>query len=218
MAVRRLPRTRYDVPKRVVDVVGATVMLTVTGPVILVAAVAVLLTMGSPVLYRDQRIGGGGRPFELLKLRTMRALRPGESVPDSDHARLTRVGRFLRATSVDELPSLLNVLRGEMSLVGPRPLPARYLDRYTPRQARRHDVRPGLTGWAQVNGRNAVGWEERLELDGWYVDHRSLRLDLRILAMTPTRLFRRPGITHPGHPTMPEFTRTVSEGRPGSAP
>ncbi len=186
--------------------IGSVALLGVAAPVLVVAAAAVLLTMGSPVLYRDRRVGRAGRTFELLKFRTMRPLRPGETVPDSDHVRITRVGRVLRRTSIDELPSLLNVLRGDMSLVGPRPLPVRYLDRYTATQARRHDVKPGITGWAQVNGRNAVSWAEKFTLDVWYVDHSSLRLDLRILMMTVLGLLRREGISYEGHATMPEFT------------
>jgi sugar transferase EpsL len=192
--------------KRASDVIGSVALLGVAAPVLVVAAAAVLLTMGSPVLYRDRRVGRAGRTFELLKFRTMRPLRPGETVPESDHVRITRVGRVLRRTSIDELPSLLNVLRGDMSLVGPRPLPVRYLDRYTATQARRHDVKPGITGWAQVNGRNAVSWAEKFTLDVWYVDHSSLRLDLRILMMTVLGLLRREGISYEGHATMPEFT------------
>ena len=192
--------------KRASDVIGSVALLGVAAPVLVVAAAAVLLTMGSPVLYRDRRAGRAGRTFELLKFRTMRPLRPGETVPESDHVRITRVGQVLRRTSIDELPSLLNVLRGDMSLVGPRPLPVRYLDRYTATQARRHDVKPGITGWAQVNGRNAVSWAEKFTLDVWYVDHSSLRLDLRILMMTVLGLLRRQGISYEGHATMPEFT------------
>ena len=127
--------------------------------------------------------------------------------PDGDHKRLTRLGRLLRATSIDELPSLVNVLRGEMSLVGPRPLPVRYLERYTSWEARRHEVRPGLTGWAQVNGRNAIDWDDRLDLDVWYVDHRSVGLDLRILARTVGTVLRHSGVNHANHATMPEFER-----------
>jgi lipopolysaccharide/colanic/teichoic acid biosynthesis glycosyltransferase len=135
----------------------------------------------------------------------MRKRRPGDIGSEADGGRLTRIGRILRATSIDELPTLWNVLKGDMSLVGPRPLLMRYLDRYTPRQARRHEVKPGITGWAQVNGRNAISWEEKFELDVWYVDNRSLRLDLRILAMTVFKVFNREGISRAGHATMPEF-------------
>jgi sugar transferase EpsL len=142
----------------------------------------------------------------------MRALRPGETIPESDHARITTVGRVLRSTSIDELPSLLNVLAGELSLVGPRPLPVRYLTRYTPEQARRLEVRPGITGWAQVNGRNELDWEERFELDVWYVDHRSFVLDARIVVKTIEKLVRREGIAHAGHATMPEFLGIADPG------
>jgi lipopolysaccharide/colanic/teichoic acid biosynthesis glycosyltransferase len=180
-------------------------LLAITAPVVLVAAAAVLVTLGRPVLFRQERIGRGGEPFELVKLRTMRAARAGDDGPETDRRRLTRLGSLLRATSVDELPSLLAVLRGEMSVVGPRPLPVRYLARYTDRQARRHEVRPGLTGWAQVHGRNRTGWDERLELDVWYVEHRSLRLDLRIIAKTMPVVLSRAGVTHQGHATMPEL-------------
>ena len=201
---------RYEVSKRAFDALAAAVLLVVLSPLLLAALLVVWLTMGSPVLFRDTRAGRAGRPFDLLKIRTMRDLRAGETVPESDRARITRVGRALRSTSIDELVSLVNVLRGEMSLVGPRPLPVRYVARYTARQARRLEARPGVTGWAQVNGRNAVGWDERFELDVWYVDHRSLRLDLRILGLTVRQVFSRSDIGHGDHATMPEFG--VAEG------
>jgi sugar transferase EpsL len=202
---------RFGYPKRPLDVTSSLVLLCLTAPVLVFAAVAVTVTMGMPAVYRDRRVGRGGRPFELLKFRTMRPLRPGESVPESDHARITRVGRVLRRTSIDELPSLINVLRGDMSIVGPRPLPVRYLDRYSTTQARRHEVRPGITGWAQVNGRNSVSWSERLTLDVWYIDHKTLRLDVQIVMMTVLALLRREGISHEGHATMPEFTGEIGE-------
>jgi lipopolysaccharide/colanic/teichoic acid biosynthesis glycosyltransferase len=148
----------------------------------------------------------------VVKFRTMRMPQPGEEGPESDDARLTRLGQVLRAASLDELPSLWNVVRGELSLVGPRPLPVRYLPRYSAEQARRHDVRPGITGWAQVNGRNLVGWDDRFALDVWYVEHRSLRLDLRILGRTAKQVVRRSGISPEGHTTMPEFDGPA--GRP----
>jgi lipopolysaccharide/colanic/teichoic acid biosynthesis glycosyltransferase len=200
-----------DIVRRCVDVVGAALGLVVAAPLLLGAAVAIRATLGAPVLYRAQRPGLGGRPFVLLKLRTMREPRPGEPRLASDGARLTRLGRLLRATSVDELPSLWNVLRGDMSLVGPRPLLMQYLDRYTPEQARRHEVKPGLTGWAQIHGRNAVGWTERFALDVWYVDHRSLRLDLQILARTVLKVLRREGIHAAGQATMGEFMGSAGE-------
>ena len=199
------PPEGYDALKRALDVAGATAGLALTSPLLLPAMLAVRLTMGSPVFFRQARPGKDGRPFELLKLRTMRQPRPGEEGPEHDAARLTRLGRLLRRTSIDELPTLLNVLRGEMSLVGPRPLLMRYLSRYTPRQARRHEVKPGVTGWAQIHGRNATSWEARFEHDVWYVENRALLLDLRILWRTVFAVLRREGIEQPGHATMPEF-------------
>jgi len=168
-------------------------------------ATLVALLLGTPVLFRQQRPGLGGRPFWLLKFRTMTEARDarGNLLPDA--ARLTAFGRFLRATSLDELPELLNVLKGDMSLVGPRPLLMQYLDRYTPEQARRHEVRPGITGWAQVNGRNAITWEEKFKLDVWYVDNWSLWLDIKIIFMTVWKIFKREGISQPGQATMEEF-------------
>jgi lipopolysaccharide/colanic/teichoic acid biosynthesis glycosyltransferase len=195
----------YDPLKRVMDVALGGAALAVTWPVIAAAAAAVRVSMGGPVFFRQQRPGRDGVPFELIKLRTMRDPRPGEHGPDADGQRLTPLGRVLRATSVDELPELINVLRGDMSLVGPRPLLMRYLERYSPEQSRRHDVKPGLTGWAAVNGRNAVDWEQKLELDVWYVDHRSLWLDLYILGLTVVRVLGRQGVSQEGHATMPEF-------------
>lgn len=194
-----------DLAKRGLDICGAAAALTLAGPVIAGAAVAVATSMGRPVLFRQDRPGIDGKTFRLAKFRTMRHPRPGEGGPEADAARLTRTGRFLRATSIDELPTLLNVLRGDMSLVGPRPLLVRYLPRYSPEQARRHQVRPGITGWAQVNGRNAIGWDEKLALDVWYVDNRSLWLDAKILALTILKVARRSDISSDGHATMPEF-------------
>jgi lipopolysaccharide/colanic/teichoic acid biosynthesis glycosyltransferase len=191
--------------KRLLDVAGALVLGLATLPLLALAALAVRLAMGSPVLYRQARAGLHGRPFTLLKLRTMRATAPGEDALASDGVRLTRLGRWLRATSVDELPQLWNVLRGDMALVGPRPLLPEYLPRYSAEQARRHEVRPGLTGLAQIRGRNGLPWPERLALDVWYVDHRSLRLDLAILLATAAAVVRRDGVSAAGHATMPEF-------------
>ena len=153
--------------------------------------------------------------FELVKFRTMRPAAPGDDGPESDGDRLTALGRVLRSTSLDELPTLLNVVRGDMSLVGPPPLPVRYLPRYSPDHARRHEVRPGVTGWAQVNGRNALSWDDQLDLDVWYVEHRSLRLDLRIIRDTVPGVMRREGIRADGHATRPEFPGPASR-RPGS--
>jgi lipopolysaccharide/colanic/teichoic acid biosynthesis glycosyltransferase len=167
-----------------------------------VVAVAVRLRLGRPVLFRQQRVGQHDVPFEVVKFRTMRDALDGRGRPLPDEERLTSLGRWLRATSLDELPELWNVLRGDMSLVGPRPLPVAYLPRYTERERRRHEVRPGITGWAQVNGRNLVDWDDRLELDVWYVEHRSLALDLRILWRTARAVVRREGISAEGHATM----------------
>jgi len=191
--------------KRLIDIFVSFLMLVLLAPVIAVVAVAVRLDVGAPVLFRQVRPGLHGRPFTLRKFRTMRGAGSGEPGSDGDQERLTPFGRRLRATSLDELPELWNVLCGDMSLVGPRPLLMRYLPLYSPEQMRRHDVRPGLTGWAQVNGRNALSWEEKFSLDVWYVDHRSLLLDFKILLMTVAAVFRRHGISNQDSATMPEF-------------
>ncbi|AVT32866.1 UDP-galactose phosphate transferase [Plantactinospora sp. BC1] len=193
---------RYDRRKRLLDLLVAAVLLVLLSPVLLGCAAAVALALGRPVLFRQSRPGRDGHLFELRKFRTMRPAGPGRT---SDADRLTRFGSWLRATSLDELPTLWNVLRGDMSLVGPRPLLVSYLDRYTPEQARRHEVRPGITGLAQVRGRNELSWEEKFRYDVEYVDRRCLRLDLRILLETVLRVLRRQGISAPGNPTMPEF-------------
>ncbi len=177
--------------KRALDVVGAGLGLLVLSPALVVIAAAVLAAQGRPIFFRQVRPGKAGKPFSLVKFRTMRAPRPGEVWYLTDDERITRIGRWLRSASLDELPELWNVLRGEMSLVGPRPLLVEYLDKYTPEEARRHDVRPGLTGWAVVNGRNAIRFRERLALDVWYVDHWSLWLDLRILMRTVAQVVMR---------------------------
>lgn len=192
--------------RRVLDVIGAMIVLIVTAPAMIAAAIAIRLTMGSPVLFRQERAGLRGRRFVLVKFRSMTVAAGKRDDPDDDAARLTALGRFLRTTSIDELPTLWNVLRGDMALVGPRPLPLRYVERYDNRQRLRLCVKPGVTGWAQVNGRNALSWEERFELDVWYVTNRTIRLDFRILLLTLTSLRRRDGISQPGHATMPEFT------------
>ena len=186
--------------KRFFDILLVVAASPVWVPVVVVVAAASLVAQGRPVFFFDLRAGLGGRPFRLVKFRTMRA---GEG---SDAERLTAFGRFLRATSLDELPELWNVLKGEMSLVGPRPLPVRYLPRYTPEQNRRHEVPPGLTGWAQVHGRNSLGWGEKFRYDVDYVDGRSLWLDAKILAMTVGQVLARRGISHEGEATMGEFT------------
>lgn len=175
-------------------------------PLQLAVAALVALTMGFPVLFRQERAGKGGVPFTFLKFRTMLS---GDG-PDAE--RITRVGRFLRRTSLDELPQLWHVLSGRMSLVGPRPLPAAYLPRYSAEQSRRHEVRPGITGWAQVNGRNSITWDEKLALDVWYVDHRSILLDAKILCLTVLRTAAQSGIDHSGSETMPEFTGRATRG------
>ncbi|MEA3041650.1 MAG: hypothetical protein QOC65_1139 [Sphingomonadales bacterium] len=192
--------------KRLLDILVAGVALVLLSPLLLLVALAVRVAMGSPVLFRQLRPGLHGEPFELVKFRTMRRSASAEVAVAEDERRLTRLGRFLRASSLDELPELWNVLKGEMSLVGPRPLLMQYLALYTPEQARRHEVRPGLTGWAQINGRNALNWEEKFALDLWYVDNRSLLLDLRILLLTVWRVLRPSGIAAEGSATMPEFT------------
>jgi lipopolysaccharide/colanic/teichoic acid biosynthesis glycosyltransferase len=192
-------------PKRPIDVVAAAIGLTLLSPVIAVTAVAVRLCLGSPVLFRQVRPGLHGKPFLLVKFRTMTDAVDSAGALLGDRERLTRFGRLLRASSLDELPQLWNVLKGEMSLVGPRPLLMEYLERYSTAQARRHEVRPGLTGWAQVNGRNATSWSERLRLDVWYVDHRNFLLDLKILGRTAAAIARPKGISAQGHDTMPLF-------------
>jgi lipopolysaccharide/colanic/teichoic acid biosynthesis glycosyltransferase len=179
--------------KRAIDLAGAAVGLVLLAPVLAGTATVVALTDGRPVLFRQVRPGLRGRPFTIVKFRTMRPPKEGEAWYRTDEQRVTRLGRFLRTTSLDELPELWNVLRGEMSLVGPRPLLMAYLEAYTPRQATRQDVRPGVTSWAIVNGRNDLGFADRLELDAWYVEHWSLRLDARILAATVGQVFRRSG-------------------------
>jgi lipopolysaccharide/colanic/teichoic acid biosynthesis glycosyltransferase len=196
--------------KRLIDVVVAGLALAVAWPLLLAVAAVVAVTAGRPVLFRQTRPGLRGEPFTLVKFRTMR--HADERLAD-DADRLTPAGRLLRATSLDELPTLWNVLRGEMSLVGPRPLLPAYLHRYTPEQARRHDVRPGVTGLAQVRGRNARSWERKLALDVWYVDHQSLALDLRILAATVGAVVRCRGITAEGSATTPEFMGSMEAGR-----
>jgi lipopolysaccharide/colanic/teichoic acid biosynthesis glycosyltransferase len=197
-------RHGYDPAKRVLDVILASILLLLSLPVQAVVAVLIRIRLGPPVLFRQQRPGLDEKPFELTKFRTMRVARP-DGAPEPDAARLTAFGRRLRSLSLDELPTLLNVIRGDMSLVGPRPLMMAYLDRYSPEQARRHEVRPGMTGLAQVSGRNALTWEEKFELDIEYVDTRSLRRDLAILARTVGAVLSRSGVTPDGQEAMPEF-------------
>lgn len=191
--------------KRLFDIFASFTALVLLSPMLALVAFGVRRGMGRPVLFRQMRPGLHGRPFKMIKFRTMidAVGADGEPLPDAE--RLTRFGQFLRKTSIDELPELWNVLTGDMSLVGPRPLLMRYLDRYTPFQARRHEVRPGLTGWAQIHGRNAIPWEKKFELDVWYVDHRSFWLDVRIIAATVWRIVRQEGVSAGDHVTMPEF-------------
>ena len=193
---------------RLFDFIIALVIFVASLPLLLIVYLLVLITLGRPVLFKQQRPGLHGRPFVLFKFRTMKeeVSRDGASMPDSE--RLTRVGRFLRASSLDELPELFNVLVGDMSLVGPRPLLMEYLPLYTPRQARRHEVRPGITGWAQVNGRNAISWIDRFEMDVWYVDNRSFMLDIKILWLTVLSVIKSEGINQDGHATMPKYDGT----------
>ncbi len=196
----------YHFTKRLFDVIAAAFGLVLAAPVLALAMLVAWRAGLRPVLFRQTRIGWRERPFTFIKLRTMTDARhpaTGELLPDT--ARLTATGQWLRRTSLDELPQLWHVLTGEMSLVGPRPLLPQYLPRYSPRQAQRHRVRPGITGWAQVNGRNALAWPARLELDVWYVEHANWRLDLRILWLTARHLLRPRGISAPGAATMPEF-------------
>ncbi len=192
--------------KRLIDVALSTPAIVLLSPFLLALAAVVRVSLGPPILFRQRRPGLHGKPFTLYKFRTMTDARDEEGRLLPDAQRLTRLGRFLRATSLDELPELFNVLKGDMSLVGPRPLLMEYLDRYTPEQARRHEVRPGITGLAQVSGRNALSWEEKFALDVWYVDHVSLWLDLKIIARTVWKILRCEGISQPGHATMEEFT------------
>ena len=197
--------------KRALDLLGAAGGLIPLSPVLLLIALAVRLSLGSPVLFRQVRAGRQGRPFQLLKFRTMTGARDaaGELLPDAQ--RLTRLGRWLRSSSLDELPQLINVVRGDMSLVGPRPLLPEYLPHYSAEQARRHDVRPGITSWANVQGRNTLSWEHRLALDVWYVDHWSLALDLKILLMTGVKVLRRENISPEGQVTMTRFDQRAEQ-------
>ena len=201
----------YRLITRGIDLLVSVVVLLLALPLLCGLAVAIGWTMGRPVLFSQPRPGLHARVFRLYKFRTMRPPRSGEDAAATDAQRMTRLGRWLRSTSLDELPTLWNVLRGDMSLVGPRPLLVQYLPRYTPEQARRHEAKPGITGWAQVNGRNALSWEDKFRLDVWYVEHRSVLLDLRIVLMTIGKVLRREGISHGGEATMPEFTGSSTE-------
>ncbi len=191
--------------KRFFDMLISAGLLVVLSPVLLIVAVIVRTNMGSPLLFRQVRPGLKSQPFKMLKFRTMRDAVDSKGKPLDDAQRLTSLGKFLRASSLDELPELWNVFKGDMSLVGPRPLLMSYLPLYSPTQARRHDVRPGITGWAQVNGRNALSWDEKFALDVWYVDNQSFMLDLKILWRTVLTVFQSKGISNDGHATMPPF-------------
>jgi len=194
-----------DAAKRAFDLAVSAVGVVILSPFLIVLSIVVLFAMGRPVLFVQRRPGLQGRPFALLKFRTMTDARDERGNLPPDHERLTPLSRFLRKTSLDELPELFNVLKGDMSLVGPRPLLMQYLNRYTTEQARRHEVKPGITGWAQVNGRNAITWEEKFKLDVWYVDNMSFWLDLKILALTVWQILKREGINQPGQATAEEF-------------
>lgn len=198
--------------KRLLDVTGAATGLLLLAPVALTVAYLVRTRLGSPVLFVQVRPGLHGKPFRMYKFRTMTDARDaqGNLLPDAE--RLTDFGKWLRATSLDELPELLNVLKGEMSLVGPRPLLMEYLPLYSPEQARRHDAKPGITGWAQINGRNAISWDDKFRLDVWYVDHASIWLDMQVLVLTVWRVLRRDGISAAGEATMPKFTGSGRRG------
>jgi len=198
--------------KRLFDLGTAGLGLLILSPLLLALAILVRIKHGPPVLFRQQRPGYKGIPFQVSKFRTMNDARGADGLLLPDAERLTPLGRFLRATSLDELPELANVLRGEMSLVGPRPLLMQYLERYSPEQMRRHDALPGVTGWAQINGRNALTWEEKFRLDVWYVDHWSFWLDIRILLLTFWKALTREGISQPGHATAEEFMGSRRDG------
>lgn len=205
--------TRYwlSTLKRPFDFAAALAALLLLWPVVLVVALLVRVKLGSPVFFRQERPGLHGKPFEMVKFRTMRDAVDARGNPLPDDQRMTPLGHFLRATSLDELPELWNVLRGDMSLVGPRPLLMEYLPLYTPAQMRRHEVRPGVTGWAQVNGRNAISWEQKFDLDVWYVDNATPALDLRILLLTVRKVLVRDGISEEGQATVTRFTGSTRE-------
>ena len=205
-----------DFKKRFFDFAVAILAITVCAPVMICIALLICLLIGRPVLFRQKRPGLNGKPFILLKFRTMTEDRDehGNLLPDVK--RLTRPGRFLRSTSLDELPVLINVLKSDMSLVGPRPLLMKYIDRYTPEQARRHEVKPGITGWAQINGRNAITWDKKFEYDVWYVDHQSFWLNIKIIALTIWKTLKREGINQQGYATAEEFDPRITPVKQGT--
>ena len=196
---------RSPVLKRIIDIIGALVGLIVSSPIMLIVSLIIYLTMGRPVFFKQLRPGLNGKPFVIYKFRTMLDLKDKDGNLLPDEKRITAIGKFLRSTTLDELPEFWNVLKGDMSLVEPRPLLVEYLPRYTPEQARRHNVKPGMTGWAQVNGRNAITWEEKFKLDVWYVDNWNIPLDLKIIFLTILKVFKREGVSAEGYATMPEF-------------
>ncbi|MFN8374399.1 MAG: sugar transferase [Anaerolineae bacterium] len=206
MSVANLEGIVVRAIKRLLDILFSLTALLLGALPMLLIALLIRRQMGAPVLFRQQRPGLHGQPFTMLKFRTMRDAHDAQGRPLPDEERITSLGHFLRRSSLDELPGFLNILQGDMSLVGPRPLLMQYLERYTPQQARRHEVKPGMTGWAQIHGRNAISWEERFALDVWYVDHWSLWLDCKIMALSLLKVLQREGINAEGHATMPEFT------------
>jgi len=197
--------------KRLFDLAIAVPLLIILSPVFLLIGFLVRIRIGAPIFFRQVRPGFQSKPFGIHKFRTMSDKRDENGNLFSDAERLTPLGRFLRKTSIDELPELFNVIRGDMSIVGPRPLLMQYLDRYTPEQARRHEIKPGITGWAQVNGRNAISWEHKFRLDVWYVDHQSLWLDLKIIALTVWKILKREGISQAGQATAEEFKGAIQQ-------
>lgn len=198
---------KYKTPliKRLFDIIVSALVLVILSPLLLAVGLIIYITHGKPVLFLHTRPGLGGKPFNLVKFRSMKNIHDEDGVLLPDAERITKFGHFIRRTSIDELPEIYNVLRGDMSLVGPRPLLMQYLARYSPEQRRRHDILPGITGWAQVNGRNAITWDEKFDFDLWYIDHWSFWLDIKILFMTLFKVFKREGISQPGRATMDEF-------------
>lgn len=191
--------------KRIIDIAGSTIGLVISFPIMVIEALLIFLTMGPPIIFRQERLGLNCKPFTMYKFRTMLDLRDENGNPLPDEKRLTRVGKFLRDWSLDELPQFWNVLKGDMSLVGPRPLPVSYLPKYDEFQIRRHEVKPGITGWVQVNGRNAIDWEEKFMLDVWYVDHWTVLLDIYIIILTIFKVLKREGVTTEGYATASEY-------------
>jgi sugar transferase EpsL len=196
--------------KRIIEIIAGYTCTILSAPILITVGIMIRLQMGTPIIFRQIRAGKNGKPFVLYKFRTMNdSKKEGTLLPDEK--RITRIGRLLRNTSLDELPEMINILKGDMSFVGPRPLLMQYLERYSGEQTRRHDVKPGLTGWAQINGRNGIHWDQKLKLDVWYVDNQSVRLDIKIIVLTICKVIRRDGIGHEDMETMPEFFGTRSE-------